>query len=51
VGEEARIRLQAKRFNEHVKLVTTTLNAISLVALGAGAVQPMLAETPDPVIR
>jgi len=40
-------KLQAKRFNEHIKLFVTTVNAIGLVTFGAGVLQPLIARTPD----
>jgi hypothetical protein len=36
MDEEARRKLQAKRLNEHLKLLATTLNAVGLVVFGAG---------------
>ena len=42
-------RLQAKRLNEHVKLVSTTLNAIGLIVFGAGVLQPLLIQGPGPI--
>jgi len=42
VDEEAWRRLQAKRFNEHTKLLTTTVNAVALITAGTGAIQPII---------
>ena len=50
MDEEARRKLQAKRLNEHVKLLATTLNASGLVIFGAGVLQPLLAQTPTPAV-
>ena len=35
-------KLLAKRFNEHIKLLVTTFNAIGLVIFGAGVLQPLV---------
>jgi hypothetical protein len=43
VDEEARRKLQAKRLNEHIKLLMTTVNAAALIVLGAGVLQPLVA--------
>jgi hypothetical protein len=40
--DEDRRRLFAKRFNEHIKLLVTTFNAIALVVFGAGVLQPLV---------
>ena len=37
MDEDQRRKLQTKRLNEHVKPVSTTLNAVGLVVLGAGS--------------
>lgn len=42
-------RLQAKRLNEHVKLVSTTLNAIGLIVFGAGVLQPLVLQNAGPI--
>jgi hypothetical protein len=42
MDEEARRKLRAKRFNEHVKLLVTTVNAVALIAAGTGAIQPII---------
>ena len=42
MDEEARRKLQAKQFNEHVKLLVTTVNAAGLVVLAAGVLQPLV---------
>jgi hypothetical protein len=42
MDDEARRKLQARRLNEHVKLLATTVNAIGLVVFGAGVIQPLL---------
>ncbi len=47
MSEEERRKLQAKRFNEHVKLLVTSLNAIALVIFGAGVLQPLLTTGPE----
>jgi hypothetical protein len=39
---ETRRKLQAKRFNEHLKLLTTTINAIALVIFAGAVLQPLL---------
>ncbi len=39
---ETRRKLQAKRFNESLKLLTTTTNAVALVIFAASVVQPLL---------
>ena len=39
---EARQKLQARRFNEHLKLLVTTFNAVSLVIFSAGVLQPLV---------
>lgn len=41
-------KLSAKRFNEHIKLLVTTTNAIALVIFGAGVLQPLVMEVPAP---
>ena len=43
MDDEARLKLQAKRFNEHIKLFVTTLNVIALTIFGAGVLQPLVA--------
>jgi hypothetical protein len=40
-SEEEKRKLQEKRFNEHVKLLVTTINASGLVIFAAGVLQPM----------
>lgn len=40
---EEKRKLRAKRFNEHVRLLVTTVNAIALITAGAGAIQPIFA--------
>jgi len=35
MDEEAKRKLRAKRLNEHIKLFTTTVNAVALVIFGA----------------
>jgi len=40
--EDARRKLQAKRFNEHVRLLVTTVNAVALITAGTGAIQPIV---------
>ena len=47
--DEARRKLQAKRLNEHVKLVSTTLNAIGLIVFGAGVLQPLVTQASGPI--
>ena len=42
MDDEARRKLQAKRFNEHVKLLVTTINAIALVIFAAAVLQPLI---------
>lgn len=42
MDEEER-KLHAKRFNEHVKLLVTTVNAVALITAGTGAIQPIIA--------
>ena len=39
---ETRRELQAKRFNENLKLAATTINAIALVIFAAAVLQPLL---------
>jgi hypothetical protein len=46
LDEEQQRKLQAKRFNEHVKLLVTSLNAIGLVIFGAGVLQPLVTAGP-----
>ena len=41
MDEETKRKLLAKHFNEHVKLLVTTLNAIVLVIFGGGVLQPV----------
>ena len=36
-------KLQARRFNEHIKLLATTVNAVALITAGTGVVQPIIA--------
>ncbi len=43
MDDEERRKLQAKRFNEHVRLLFTTINAGGLVVIGAGVIQPIIA--------
>ena len=47
MDEEAQRKLNAKRSNEHIKLLVTTLNALGLVVFGAGVLQPLLAQLPS----
>ena len=42
MDEETRRKLSAKRFNEHVKLLVTTVNAAALIIFGAGVLQPII---------
>ena len=42
MDEETRRKLRAKRFNENLKLLTTTTNAIALVIFAASVLQPLL---------
>jgi hypothetical protein len=44
MSDDARRRLDAKKFNEHVKLGTTTVNAIAVFVLIAGFLQPVIQE-------
>jgi hypothetical protein len=37
-------RLKAKKFNEHVRLVVTTVNALAIFLLIAGFLQPLVQE-------
>ena len=43
MSEEEKRKLQAKRFNEHIKLLVTTINASGLVIFAAGVLQPIVA--------
>ena len=43
--EEQRRKLQAKRFNEHLKLSYTFLNACGLIVFGAGVLQPLITQS------
>lgn len=43
MSDDARRRLDAKKFNEHVKL-GTTVNAIAVFVLIAGFLQPVIQE-------
>lgn len=45
---EEKRKLRAKRFNEHVKLLVTTVNAIALITAGAGAISPLSLQEPAP---
>lgn len=49
MDQELERKLRAKRLNEHVKLVSTSLNAIGLVVFGAGVLQPLLTQSPGPI--
>ena len=51
MDEEQRRKLQAKRFNEHVKLLVTTINAVGLVIFGAGVLQPLVAQPPGAAVN
>jgi hypothetical protein len=51
MDDESERRLYAKRLNEHVKLLATTLNAIGLVVFGAGVLQPVLASSSGLVVN
>ncbi|SCZ31654.1 hypothetical protein [Afifella marina] len=51
MSAETQMKLQAKRFNEHVKLFSSTVNAIGLVIFGGGLIQPLIARDPSPTIR
>ena len=42
MDEEARRKFHAKRFNEHIRLLVTSVNAIGLVIFGAGVLQPLV---------
>lgn len=42
MNDEDRLKLKAKRFNEHIKLFVTTLNVIALTIFGAGVLQPLV---------
>ncbi len=44
--DEAKRRLRAKRFDEHLKLLVTTLNVIALTVFGAGVLQPLVLAGP-----
>lgn len=44
MDDEARRKLRGKRLNGHVKLLTTTMNAIALIVFGGGVLQPLLAQ-------
>ena len=44
--EEERRKHDAKRFNEHVKLLVTTVNATALVILAASVLQPIIVSGP-----
>jgi hypothetical protein len=43
---DARRRLDARKFNEHVKLVVTTFNALAIFLIIAGYLQPLIREEP-----
>ena len=43
MDDETRKKLRAKQFNEHVKLLVTTVNASGLVIFAAGVLQPIIA--------
>lgn len=45
MNEEVARKLRLKRFNEHVKLFVTTVNAIALVIFGAGVLQPLVVQS------
>ena len=47
-SEEKR-KHDAKRFNEHVKLLVTSLNAAALVILAASVLQPIILSGPQAV--
>ena len=49
MSEEERLKLQAKRFNEHIKLFVTTLNVIALTIFGAGVLQPLVTAGATPI--
>jgi hypothetical protein len=49
MDDDAGKKLSAKRFNEHVKLVATTINVIALGIFGAGVLQPLVAPAPSAV--
>lgn len=42
MAEKATRKLKAKRFNEHVRMFATSINALGLVVIGAGFVQPII---------
>ena len=44
-------KLKAKRFNEHIKLLVTTTNAIALITAGTGVIQPIIATGGDVLSR
>ncbi len=50
MDEETRRKLQAQRFNEHVKLLVTSVNAAALILLGAGVLQPIVATSASLVL-
>ncbi len=43
MDEAEKQKLRAKKFNEHIKLLVTTLNVIALTIFGAGVLQPLVA--------
>lgn len=47
MDDESKRRLRAKRFDEHLKLLVTTLNVIALAIFGAGVLQPLVLTGPD----
>ena len=49
--EEDKRKHDARRFNEHVKLLVTTLNAAGLIIFGAGVLQPIVAIGAGVVLR
>jgi hypothetical protein len=46
MSDQAR-RLAARRLNEHLKLLVTTLNALALTTFGAAFILPAVSGTPE----
>ncbi len=49
MSEEDKRKHDAKRFNEHIKLLVTSLNAAALIVLAASLLQPIILSGPGRV--
>ena len=46
MSEDDKRKHDAKRFNEHIKLLVTSLNAVALIVLAASVLQPIILSGP-----